>query len=340
MSNSNNTESQNNSLGEQFRQARERLNLSLEDVSKQINLRPSILQHLENNEFVHKSIPVAFMKGYIRNYAKFLRLPESCYQETVSSLSENTHNNLSKNTYSSRKVDQHFSHNHRWISYITVLVLFIVAGMTALWWWENYQQSNQEREDLVQNYSQQHAETQPAVTKTVENEPMTPMVAAVEQTKTDSPSSSNLGNVEEQNPVAVPQLIETKEKSVTVSNLNEVNILPAAETKETESTPTLQSEMNKLTDNGANPSTQVAPTAMPSGDLVIEITDSTCWISVKDNNRKVLAQKEYKQGEILNFNGGAPYSLIIGAPSNVKITYKGETYPLKVDGRVAKFKLE
>ena len=31
--------------------------------------------------------------------------------------------------------------------------------------------------------------------------------------------------------------------------------------------------------------------------------------------------------------------LIIGAPGNVRITYKGEAYPLTVDGRVAKFKL-
>ena len=53
----------------------------------------------------------------------------------------------------------------------------------------------------------------------------------------------------------------------------------------------------------------------------------------------MLAQKEYKQGDVLNFSEGEPYSLIIGAPANVKITYKGEAFPLTVDGRVAKFKL-
>ena len=74
------------------------------------------------------------------------------------------------------------------------------------------------------------------------------------------------------------------------------------------------------------------------GDLVIEITKNSSWISVKDKNRKVLAQKEYKQGEVLTFNGN-DYALIIGAPGNVRITYKGEAYPLTVDGRVAKFKL-
>lgn len=71
---------------------------------------------------------------------------------------------------------------------------------------------------------------------------------------------------------------------------------------------------------------------------MIEILTNSSWISVKDNARHVLAQKEYKQGEILTFNGNE-FSLIVGAPSNVRITYKGENYPLKVDGRVAKFKL-
>ena len=81
-------------------------------------------------------------------------------------------------------------------------------------------------------------------------------------------------------------------------------------------------------------------TAAANGELQIEVTGANCWITVRDGSRKVLAQKEYKQGEILTFNEGAPYSLTIGAPGNVKITYKGELYPLKVDGRVARFKLE
>ena len=73
-------------------------------------------------------------------------------------------------------------------------------------------------------------------------------------------------------------------------------------------------------------------------NLYIEVIGN-CWISVKDKNRKVLAQKEYKQGDVLSFNEEEPYSLIIGAPGNVKIIYKGEAFPLTLDGRVAKFKL-
>lgn len=71
------------SPGEIFRQTREALNLSLEDVAKEITLRPSILEQLENNEFIQKSTPSIFVKGYVRSYAKFLRLPDSVWENIV-----------------------------------------------------------------------------------------------------------------------------------------------------------------------------------------------------------------------------------------------------------------
>lgn len=71
------------SPGEIFRQTREALNLSLEDVAKEITLRPSILEQLENNEFIQKSTPAIFVKGYVRSYAKFLRLPDSVWENIV-----------------------------------------------------------------------------------------------------------------------------------------------------------------------------------------------------------------------------------------------------------------
>ena len=61
------TEKTDISFGDKLRQAREALNLSLEDAAKAISLRPSILEQLENNEFVQKNVPSTFMKGYVRS---------------------------------------------------------------------------------------------------------------------------------------------------------------------------------------------------------------------------------------------------------------------------------
>lgn len=291
------------SPGEIFRQTREALNLSLEDVAKEITLRPSILEQLENNEFIQKSTPAIFVKGYVRSYAKFLRLPDSVWENIV--FAETEKNDLGKNARSTRAVNQYSSHN-RWIGRLTAIVFVIVIGMTGLWWWQSYQQNTQERDDLVQSY----------VASTENNQPATALVTTEESNKT------------------VPETAALVSQPVEITN----NLLPEIAQENSVSQPKNdEKSVSDIQSAVENPS--ISPTLpIAKGDLVIEILTNSSWISVKDNARHVLAQKEYKQGEILTFNGNE-FSLIVGAPSNVRITYKGENYPLKVDGRVAKFKL-
>ena len=297
------TTEQELSPGEIFRQARENLNLSLEDVAKEIALRPSILQQLENNEFIQKSTPAIFVKGYVRSYAKFLRLPDSVWGNIT--FAENDKNDLSKNARSTREVNQYSSHS-RWVGRLSIIVLLLVLGMTGLWWWQSYQQNNQERDDLVQSY----------VASTENNQPATALVKTEESNKTAQETTA-----------AVSQPVE-------ITN----NVLP--EIAQENAVPQTKNDEKSVSDTQSaveNPSiSPAAPTV--KGDLIVEILNNTSWLSVKDKNRRVLAQKEYKKGEILTFNGDE-FSLIVGAPSNVRITYKGENYPLKVDGRIAKFKL-
>lgn len=291
------------SPGEIFRQTREALNLSLEDVAKEITLRPSILEQLENNEFIQKSTPEIFVKGYVRSYAKFLRLPDSVWENIV--FAETEKNDLGKNARSTRAVNQYSSHN-RWIGRLTAIVFVMVIGMTGLWWWQSYQQNTQERDDLVQSY----------VASTENNQPATALVTTEESNKT------------------VPETAAPVSQPVEITN----NLLPEIAQENSVSQPKNdEKSVSDIQSAVENPS--ISPTLpIAKGDLVIEILTNSSWISVKDNARHVLAQKEYKQGEILTFNGNE-FSLIVGAPSNVRITYKGENYPLKVDGRVAKFKL-
>lgn len=300
------------SPGELFRQAREALHLSLEDVAKEIALRPSVLQQLENNEFIQKSIPATFMKGYVRSYAKFLRLPDSVWEDIA--FAETEKNDLSKNARSTRAVNQYSSHS-RWVGRLTAIVLIIVIGMTGLWWWQSYQQNNQERDDLVQNY-----------VATTDSKPVS---------ESKDVSSTSESATSEKTVVDLPAPVAPQEAAATDNNLN---ALP--ETTQDSSPNATATEENAVPDAQSaveNPTISPAPPAA-KGDLVVEVTNNTSWISIKDKNRRVLAQKEYKQGETLTFNGDE-FSLIVGAPGNVRITYKGENYPLKVDGRVAKFKL-
>lgn len=305
------------SIGEQFRHAREALGLSLEDVSQKIFLRPSILQQIENDQFAQSKLPSTFIKGYLRSYAKFLKLPDSLWDDVA--LVGEAKNDLGKTAKASKKANQ-YSSQSRWVGKLSILVLIIVSAMTGLWWWESYQKSNIERDNLVQIYNESQTEKENSVLAS----------GVVQQATTDSsaqetiaPNVTVITNSENNIP-------ETQSE-VVVSDLAQTSLTPAetAEPEELSTAPTLMTQSEPV----------VAPKTVPAVELYIEVLGD-CWISVKDLNGKILAQKQYKQGESLSFNQGSPYDLIIGAPSAVNITYKGAAYPLKVDGRVAKFKLQ
>ena len=332
------TEKTDISFGDKLRQAREALNLSLEDAAKAISLRPSILAKLENNEFVQKNVPSTFLRGYVRSYAKFLRIPDAEWAHLT--FGEAHKNDLSKNARVTRSVNQYSSHS-RWVGTLTTIILLAVVGMTGLWWWQNYQKSNEERDNLVQTYVEKEKTAEVPVTHSNEIPVTVNSQPAVSSNETTSVA-------EKTNNAAEPAVSTTQENQAQTGNTEVSTSATSAPTVEQAQAPVVEQTLpnteptteKTVPDTQSaveNPAISEAPTTA-KGDLVIEITKNSSWISVKDQNRKVLAQKEYKQGEVLTFNGN-DYALIIGAPGNVRITYKGEAYPLTVDGRVAKFKL-
>lgn len=325
------TEKKDISFGDKLRQTREALNLSLEDAAKAISLRPSILEQLENNEFVQKNVPSTFMKGYVRSYTKFLRIPESEWAHLT--FGEAYKNDLGKNARATRSVNQYSSHS-RWVGTLTTIILLAAVGMTGLWWWQNYQKSNEERDNLVQTYVEKEKTAEVPVTHSNEIPVTVNSQPAVSNNET-APVAETKNNAAAEPVVSTTQANQAQTVNAEVSTVS--TSAPVVEQTLPNTEPTTEPTVPDAQSAVENPTISEAPTTA-KGDLVIEITKNSSWISVKDQNRKVLAQKEYKQGETLTFNGDE-YALIIGAPGNVRITYKGEAYPLTVDGRVAKFKL-
>lgn len=76
------------------------------------------------------------LRGYVRSYAKFLRIPDAEWAHLT--FGEAHKNDLSKNTRATRSVNQYSSHS-RWVGTLTTIILLAAVGMTGLWWWQNYQ---------------------------------------------------------------------------------------------------------------------------------------------------------------------------------------------------------
>lgn len=318
-------EAQNNAqeitVGDKFRLAREALNLSLESVAQAIALRPSILQDIENNRFIHRSTPATFVRGYVRSYAKFLKIADHEWLNVID-FGDEQQNDLGKNARATSSVNQYSSHN-RWVGYFSALVVLVVLGMTIMWWWESYQQSNAERDNLVNSYTQLSAEAPAAVTNVENVSVVTQPISQVENHVVESTTIEPIVEVKPQeNVVATPVVVETEVAPANVlqSEMSKINgveqvaSMPEGSTMETTAT-------SSSTESAVeNPNVSAVAT---KDNLYIEVIGN-CWISVKDKNRKVLAQKEYKQGDVLSFNEEEPYSLIIGAPGMSKLFIKAK----------------
>jgi cytoskeletal protein RodZ len=73
-------------VGDSLKQARKSKNMEVEDVAKQLYINPSVITHLEEEDFDQIGAEV-FIKGHLRNYARLLDLP---IEKILSALSEDT----------------------------------------------------------------------------------------------------------------------------------------------------------------------------------------------------------------------------------------------------------
>jgi len=74
-------------VGDSLRQARISKNMAIEDAAEQLYINPSIISHMEEENFDQIGAEV-FIKGHLKNYAKFLDLP---FEKILAALSEDSY---------------------------------------------------------------------------------------------------------------------------------------------------------------------------------------------------------------------------------------------------------
>ncbi|MDD0823555.1 DUF4115 domain-containing protein [Mannheimia sp. AT1] len=311
-------------LGQKLRSAREALNLSIADVAAKTNLKKSHIESLENDIFILKNVAPTFVRGYVRNYVKFLRLPESLISSV--NYGEVT---IPKEVTKVSPVNSSSNSQGKSLKYLTVLVLLAALGMTLLWWWQGYQKDQENREQLVSSVTNE-------VTLPVKSEEIAtqqPLQAQVESqvvvnttpAEAAQAEATSTEQVEPAQPQGLHAIAEESKPELEPAQNEVANILQQPQQTE---------------EIVAEPQTQTEEVvAVENDELRIEITGSQSWITVRGPNNKRLAEKLYNNGEVLTFNGNEQYRLTIGAPANVKLYYKGQEVPLKIDGRVARIRL-
>ncbi|SNY57939.1 cytoskeleton protein RodZ [Arsukibacterium tuosuense] len=119
--------------GQLLSQARERRKLSVAEVALQLNLRVNLVQQIEADQ-LDSSMLVTFVRGYLRAYARLVKLPEK--QVLTAFEQQNVGSGdpaKPMRTFSNRAELQATENRFMWLTYA---IGFILILMLVLWWWQ------------------------------------------------------------------------------------------------------------------------------------------------------------------------------------------------------------
>ncbi len=299
------------SVGNILREAREQRGLALKDVAQQLNLKADILQSIESDE-PDSSILPTFMRGYVRAYARFLKVPEL----PLLAKFEHTHQVKSApvktmKTFSNRQAKQQTEARFMWLTYVIAAIL--LASLTV-WLWQG-----------ARDFGVLGENTDPAIVQLQEES--APLLDT-----TTPPSSWPVTEPVVNTDSLLPA--EAVEVPAATAELPSVAALPAevqqqlATLNQAESTPTAATEsFGDSSDSGLD-------------RLKMTFADN-CWIDVVDANGERVAYGTKQAGYIMELSAKAPFVITLGNPSVVTIELNQQPYDMSQypGGRVAKFTL-
>ena len=291
------------SLGKVLREAREQLGFSVMDVSNQIKFAPRQIEALEADDF--QRLPeAAFLRGFVRSYAKILQLDE---RKLLAMLPQMKEASMMLEPVSVGMPLPHAGllkpQNLLWLG--AAVALAVIAGGVALW-----------------NYLSplKHAEVKQIETPLalpVELQPLPALDAEAEAPVIVQTSPARNKAVRAESAVAVSktQLVEEPVKKISKPVALPDQTVTVKQTKPEDSA-------NTATSDRAGDSTQSDP-LIPITQLRLEF-DEDSWTEIKDRDDKILSSKVNLAGSALVIYGRAPFSMLIGHGLSVRLFHQGK----------------
>ncbi|GIC76403.1 RodZ domain-containing protein [Moritella sp. F3] len=296
--------------GQILRDARIALDISVQQVSDNINLKKSVINNIEES-VIDKDISQTFMRGYIRCYARYLNIAEDDVLCAYDSQNAACEDKAELQSFSRRTKLEANDNRLMLVSYGIIgfmLIVFLIWGLRGNDIEIVVPESNATPvvelavvPEIVVTAPEIALENDEVTNEDMANDEVIPAITAPEQTATTTIAS----------PSAVQaQTIAVKQPAVA---------------------PVASNTVTKVVDTK---SVVIEPS------LVLTFAGD-CWIQIKDSNGKTLSTGVRKAGQTIELQGLAPLSIKLGAPEQVTLSYAGDPVDLSTfkQGRLAKFKL-
>jgi len=279
----------------QFVQAREQQGLSVEQVCRQLNLSRAVVQAIEKGDLQYLSDPV-FSRGYIRSYAKFLKLDADALVASYNLASGNVQTTGTVkaigtvSTVPGRHQGRPLLRIGSWL-----FVLALIAA--SVWWWQTQQGlTTADREPL----GDRPFSIETSDGKTLVLPQMDGAVSEVEAIEEGEPAAT------------VPDAAPENEEPVYLTD-DQVQQLQEA-----------QAAASSVAERDPEPE---VPAALSSG-LDITFSDD-CWISIREVGGRTLFNGVAQAGQSLKFESDITLAVVVGKVDAVsQFSYQGESIDL------------
>jgi len=284
--------------------AREEMSLSVEQVAQELHLRPAVIKALEEENYSEFNSDV-FLKGYFRTYCRLVKLHEDRMVEIL----DKQLGHIKGKAESAREQEtKALLSRKRRKTFVTLFVFLVCAGLIALTYYlttnstpetgsiENSASTNAVNENTTSQRSLQ----EPVADKTNE---------LLEQTDDANFQSFEDAEVITTEEFEQPQDLEEQTKDSSIS-----------EPIDTNSSSEDESEM-------IDSSAQSSDTASVLSSLYA-VFSGDCWFKLTDGTGKTVIADLKTEDEEVNYQGVAPFHIVIGDASKVSLVFEGESIDL------------
>ena len=296
------TPTDNESVGEWFRDARKAKHLTIEEVAKELRLKSDIIRAIEEHD-VEKLPSSTYLFGYVRNYARMLGLSPNDAVRRYENIDLNKGELIAKALQNPRKPvesSSHFSFGKPVLA-VVLLIVLVAAGFMIF-------QKFDLKEIIALTKSGSRQQTSSG-SDAVKREIILP--PAKTENETQSPQQ---------------QAISTQPETVPDTS---------AETMSEPETPAVVAETSPPQQE------QITAPAVAKNTVRLEYTEDS-WTEIKDANGKRLMFDLVKAGTKKEINGDMPISIVLGNARGVKVIYHNEVFDTSpyLQGNMAYFTLK
>jgi cytoskeleton protein RodZ len=313
--------------GQILQSARVAAKLSTKEIAKKLHLKASLIEDLEADS-CDENISVTFVKGYLKLYAKQVKVSEETVLEAFDKLNTKKKEPAKLQSFSRRVANQA---NDDKLMMVTYLILAVVLALVVVWW---FQQSDNDNTVKVPVVPEQIEPEQDTHISSI-NELSVDVDKVVLQT--ESEAATNVDEVE--------KLVADGELSAQVqqNDIPATSLIEGQSDVETdaaaESVDELVSEPVLLAAEEVVPVATAVELAEPV-ELIFEFA-ADCWMNLQDATGENIAYGIKKAGRVMPVTGIPPFVVTLGAPEVVQISYAEQVVDMSVfkPGNTAKFTL-